>query len=135
MMIWDILEKKITDAGIAVSGTTMFRQFMPATIRIGVMLKMPLTGVAIDPYLPGYYKPLLQVIVRHTDAQEGEAMAQAVMEALTINKAEFYDANDEHGAVQIMKFYPRELPIRFPRLDGNELEWSLNFETAFTMAK
>lgn len=134
-MIWDILETKLTAAGLGVSGQSMFRQFMPATVKIGVMLKAPLTGVAIDPYLPGYYKPTLQVIVRHTNPEVGEKLAMDVMEALTVQGPEFHAATSEHGAVQIMRFFPRELPIRFPRLDGNELEWSLNFETAFVIAK
>lgn len=134
-MIWDILEAKIEAAGLAKSGVSMFRQFMPADVKVGIMFKAPLTGIEIDPYLPGYYKPTLQVIVRHTHPQQGEKLANAVMETLTVEGPEFHEATEEHGRVQIIRFYPRELPIRYPRLDGNSLEWSLNFSAIFVISK
>jgi hypothetical protein len=134
-MIWDIIEDKIENAGLAVSGRDMFRFTMPADIDVGVMLKSPLTGIAIDPYIPGYYQPVLQVIVRHTDPVIGEQLAYAVMDTLTVEKDEVFAANSERGQARIIRFYPRDLPIRFPRLEGKGIEWSLNFNTAFTFER
>lgn len=133
-MIWDIIEQKLTAAGIASEEDgTLFIDEMPADVRVGVMLKSPLTGVRVDECLPGYYKPRLQVIVRHTDPVEGAEKAKAVVAALTAAGVEHYPATTERGAVQINRFYPDALPIRYPRLDGDTIEWSCNFNTSFSI--
>ncbi|RWB95534.1 MAG: hypothetical protein EOQ56_27680 [Mesorhizobium sp.] len=133
-MIWDILLTKITDAGLAVENENLFLNTIPAEVNLAVMLKAPLTGVVIDPYLPGYYKPSIQAIVRHTDPVEGEAMASQLSRTLTIAGPEFYPANGSRGAVKLSLFYPRTLPIMYPRQDGNSFEWSINFNTAFAVS-
>lgn len=132
-MIWDILEKKLIDAGLAEAGKTLFRQTMRAETPVGVMMRAPLSGIPVDPYLPGFYKPNLQVIVRHHDPVLGEKLANAVVKTLTIEAPEDHEATEEHGRVRIQVFYPRTLPIQFPRLDGNTIEWSINFVTAFSI--
>ena len=135
-MIWDILEKKLIDAPLvvpAVVGQTIFRHTMPATAAKGVMFKNPLTGIPVDPYLPGFYKPRLQAIVRHTDPEIGEQLSEEVVKALQVDVPEDFDATDKRGRVRIHVFYPSTLPIQFPRLDGNGFEWSLNFTTAFAI--
>lgn len=132
-MIWDILEKKISDAGLAVVGETLFRFTMSPEYSIGVMLKQPLIGVANDPYMPGWHRPVLQVVVRHNDPVEGEALALAVQQTLRVDGPEQHPATSTRGAVQISLFFPREYPIQFPRQDGRTIEWSLNFVTAFSI--
>jgi hypothetical protein len=133
-MIWDIIEQKLAAAEIASEAEgTLFLDEMPADVRVGVLLKSPLTGIRFDPHMPGYHKPRLQVIVRHTDPVEGAAMAAAVMRALIIPGVENYPATVERGAVQLNLFYPDALPIRYPRLDGDTIEWSCNFNTSFSI--
>ena len=137
-MIWDILEKKLIDAPLSVAavyGKTLFRHTMPASISIGMMLKNPLTGIEVDPYLPGFYKPTLQLIVRHTDPEQGDILADEVVKALEIDEFEDYPQFERRGRTRIHVFYPKMLPIQFPRLDGNGYEWSLNFTTAFAIQK
>lgn len=135
-MIWDILQKKIEDAGIASEAAeTLYLNEMPGDLKEGVMMRAPLSGVRIDPFIPGFYKPTLQFIVRHTRAVEGEKMAYRLMNALKIQAEETYPATDERGQVQLKVFFPRELPIQYPRLDGGTIEWSLNFTTAFTLGE
>lgn len=133
-MIYDILEQKLVNAGLGVIGVSLFRGDMPATVTRGMMFRMPLSGVRIDPYLPGYHKPVLQLIVRHVDPVIGDLLAANCEKALTIKGAESFGATAEHGAGELKIFYARELPIRFPRLPGNILEWSINFVTAFSFA-
>lgn len=133
-MIWDILRDKIVDAGIAVTGETLFLSEFPPDVKIGVMMREPLDGVKVDPHLPCYHKPNLQMIVRHINPVAGAAMAMAVSDVLTINQVENYPATAERGKVQLNVFYPRTLPIRFPRLESDLIEWSINFTTSFTLA-
>lgn len=130
-MIADILEKKIEDAGIAVAGESLFRNTMPADCKIGVMTREPLQGMPVNPFIEGWYKPRLQVIVRHTDPVEGLKMAHLVIKTLLVQGRERHAATEEHGACHIDLFYPDQEPIQYPRLEGNTIEWSLNFKTVF----
>lgn len=133
-MIWDIVEAKLITANLGVAGMSLFEEEMPAECSVGVMLRSPLSGIRIDQFIPHYYKPLLQVIVRHTDPVVGALIAQDVADTLTIVSEEFYPATADRGRVNLKVFRLRELPIRFPRLDGKSIEWSLNFITAFGLA-
>lgn len=135
-MIWDIMVAKLLDANLDLeAGVSLFVETMPSDVTVGVMLRSPLSGVRIDQYLPGYYKPVLQVIVRHTDPVLGETLAGKVNDALTIAGEESYPQNADRGAVQLKLFCPRELPIRFPRMDGGTVEWSTSFLSAFTLKR
>lgn len=132
-MIWDILLDKLEAAGIATRGQDLYLHTFPAEVSVGVMLKAPLTGVLVDPHIPGFHKPNLQAIVRHTQPELGETLATRVSRALTVSREEFYLATAVRGRVRLAVFYPRQLPIQYPRLDGNTIEWSLNFTTAFSI--
>jgi hypothetical protein len=132
-MIWDILQKKIEDAGIAsVAAGNLFLNTMPGDVTVGVMMKAPLSGVRVDPHIKNYFKPTIQFIVRHTDPLAGDIMAINLMRALTIEGEETYPATAARGKAQLKVFYPRELPICYPRLDGGSIEWSINFVTSFS---
>lgn len=133
-MIWDILEAKVVDAGLVVPGETLFRHSMPADVSRGMMIRAPLSGVSVDPYMPGFYKPDIQIIVRHTDPEQGDKFAYQISRALTINAVETHPAIiDVRGQVRLSVFYPKVLPIQYPRLEGNGFEWSLNFVSAFSI--
>lgn len=130
-MIYDILEKKLADSGLVVPGTSLFRSTMPHDVSIGVMIRTPLTGITIDPHIEGWHKTQMQVICRHTDPVEGAKFAQQVTKILLVDKPEFYEASDERGPAHINVFYPVTLPIQFPRLEGNGLEFSQHFQAVF----
>jgi hypothetical protein len=130
-MIYDILEKKLTDSGLVVAGESLFRNLMPAECKVGVMIRTPLSGIAIDPFIEGWHKTQMQVIVRHTDPVEGAAMAAGVIKTLLVETPEFYEASEERGPAHINVFYPGTLPIQYPRLEGNGLEFSMHFNAAF----
>lgn len=129
-MIYDILEKKLADAGL-VPGVSLFRNDMPGECTEGVMIKAPLTGIDIDPHIEGWHKTRLQVITRHTDPVAGDLLANKVCKVLLVEKTESYEASEERGRAHITLFYPEGLPIRFPRLEGNAIEWSQHFHAAF----
>jgi hypothetical protein len=130
-MIYDILEKKLIDSGLVIPGTSLFRHSMPADAMIGVMIRTPLTGILIDPFIEGWHKTELQVITRHVDPVEGDKMANQVSKILLVEAPETYPATDERGAAHLNVFYPLTLPIQYPRLEGNGLEFSQHFRAAF----
>jgi len=121
-----LIAQRLHDLGIAQIGTNLFLFDMPADCIAGILVKMPLTGVAIDHELPGYYHDDIQVIVRAAKFATGQAMADQVMAALTLYEHEFRDG----GGVLLMKvnhMLPRTLPIVYRRSEGNQREWSMNF--------
>lgn len=131
-MIADIFEKKLVAANIGLTpGGNLFRDTMPGDVSVGVMTREPLGGIAVDPYIEGWYKPHLQVIVRHHDPVEGRALANQVIKALVVQKRELHEATAEHGPCHLDLCFPHQEPIRYPRLESNLIEWSLNFRTAF----
>ncbi|OCP21899.1 MULTISPECIES: minor capsid protein [unclassified Ensifer] len=132
-MIWDIIVKKIVDAGLGVSGETIYRSTIPADAKVAIGLFEPLDGIHVNPSLPDFYKPGLKVIVRHNKISEGRKLANDLMKLLTVTAEEIYEANAERGRVHLKVFYPKALPIQFPSAVGNLTEWSINFQTAFTM--
>lgn len=131
-MIFDILEKKIVDAGLGVEGVSLFRSFMPAETIIGVFCRVPLEGIPVDPYIPGRHKGRIQVISRHTDPVLGGQLAVALERALRVDSPEDYPATSERGSARISLFIPETLPIQYPRLDGDGLEWSQHFKAVFS---
>lgn len=130
-MIFDILEQKLIDAGVAEAGKSLFRGYMPSDVTVGVMLRTPLDGIKIDPFIEGWHKTELQVIVRHTDPVEGLKLANRVSQVLYTHKLEKYPANEERGPAHINAFYPETLPVQYPRLEGNAIEFSQYFKAAF----
>ena len=133
-MIFDILENKLTAAGF-VPGVSVFRNYMPADCSVGVMCRVPLQGIPIDPYIKDFYKGRMQVIVRHKDPVAGATMTDLVQKVLTVGSRETHPASLERGEVNLDLFFPETLPITFPRLDGNGFEWSQHFQCVFTMKR
>jgi hypothetical protein len=132
-MIWDIIGQKINTAGLGTFGEDMFVQAMPEDVNQGVAMFAPLDGIRMDPHLPSFYKPTIKIIVRDSKIERGAAKAKQIMDLLTVTGEEVYEANGERGKAVLKVFYPQALPIQFPRLDGNAIEWSINFQTAFHM--
>lgn len=130
-MIYDILEAKIITAGLGVAGISLFRKFMPAECDVGVFTRSPLSGVAIDPDIEGWYNTSMQVIVRHFDPVLGQILSSAICGALIVEADEIYAATSERNRVCLKMFYPQTEPIVFPRLDGNGYEWSQHFKACF----
>lgn len=132
-MIYDILETKLISAGLAIEGETLFRETMPAECDIGLMFRSPLEGIDVDPHMPGWFKPTLQLIVRHTSPVEGQKLCDDAIRVLLVRAEERHPATNEHGPARIAAFYPAQLPIRYPTLEGNGIEWSVHFTTAFNV--
>lgn len=134
-MIWDIIANKIEAAGLGSLEEDIFIQDLPADVRSGIGMFAPLTGIEISPYMPGFYKPDIRIIVRDFDVAAGIAKADRIMKILTVEGEEVYPATVERGRVVLKVFYPKQLPIQFPRQDGNGIEWALSFQTAFAVTE
>ena len=132
-MIIDVLVEKLANAGIAVPGKSLFREMMPAEVSVGVMIRSPLTGIAIDPYITDWYKARIQVITRHTDPLEGDKLAREVTKVLTVVTPENHDATASREAIRIVRFFPETLPVQFPRLKSNGIEISQHFQAVFAI--
>lgn len=130
-MVFDILEKKLTDAGLVEPGVSLFRNIMPAHCLIGVLIRTPLTGVPIDPHIVGWSKSRIQVIVRHVDPVLGVELSRDVIKTLVVQGLEKHPATAEHAETHINVFYPEADPIQFPLLEGNGIEWSINFRMVY----
>ena len=134
-MIYDILESKLIADGFQ-AGFDLFRNHMPADISVGVMTRVTLQGLPIDPHIPGYYRGEMQVITRHSDRRLGDVMAARVQRILEVTGGHTtYPANDERGEVTLDLFQPITLPINFPRLSGNGFEFSQHFKCVFGMKR
>lgn len=129
----DILEGILEAAGVGVPGENLFSHQIPATMKEGIMIKLPLDGTPVNNYLPGFFKSTFQVIVRATTNAEGELKCREVIDALVSQQGrDFYDAPGKL-AMRIELLVLDRLPIRYPRQDSNAIEWSVNFNVVFLL--
>lgn len=128
----EIIVARLSTAGLGVPGQTLFAHFFPPDIPQGIMVRSPLQGIKIDHYLPGFYCAKIQVIVRAQSQVNGEALAKQVMEAMQTSR----NANWTDGTttVFVRQSLPETLPVRYPRSDGNGIEWSMHFDIVYSEA-
>lgn len=134
-MIFDILEEKLRTKLQLVDGESLFRQYMPAECKIGVMTRIPLSGIPKDPNIKDWYRGSIQIITRHISPTAGAILANRVESALEIYTSETFPPSAERGEAGISVMHPRTLPILFPQLSGNGYEWSQHFDVAFYFKK
>jgi len=131
-MIFDILIEKLAAAGF-VGGNTVFIGTMPSGIEYGVEIRVPLAGIAIDPYIAARHTTRIQIICRADTAVNVEALASQVQGLLQSEVREIHPATTDRGRVIIDRFFPDTLPIVFPRLESNYFESSQHFDTVFSV--
>jgi hypothetical protein len=106
---------------------TLFVNSMPQSIKLGVALMGKLTGDPIDYELPKYRKTGFQLVVRAQNYQQGEELVKAAVEALTITRP---TALEEHRVNYVR---PKHDPVSFPVSDGNNTEFSVNFDAVYVI--
>ena len=126
-LLADLLEA----AQIGVKPEAIYIDEMPATETIGVLLRLPLTGVPINHELPGYYRSQVQAIVRAQKAANGDLLAARVSAALTLTDRSLPAGGPESMFVTFLR--PRTLPVVYPRSDGNGKEWSISLDACYVM--
>lgn len=121
------LAKILETAQIGVANSDIYIDFMPATAKTGVLLRLPLTGVRTDWHLPNHYKTGVQAIVRAQKHATGSVIAAKVYKALTLTQKTAF----ANPAMIVQHLLPEHLPVVYPRSDGNGIEWSLNFRAVY----
>lgn len=128
----DLLVDHLATSGAGTPGTDLFEYFMPAECRVGVLLKLPLQGIAIDHELPGYFRGSVQVIVRAQKDETGEHLAQRVSGLLTLVNKSFVDTSGKE-VMFVNHLRPKTLPIVYPRSVGNGKEWSIHLDASYVL--
>ena len=106
--------------------TEVFIYHLPDTISEGILLLHNLSGIRLDPSLPDYKKGKFQIIVRSPNFESGYALAKRAMAAFKVVK------RYSDGTAFINFIEPLHDPVAFPSSKGNFIEFSVNFETAYT---
>lgn len=129
----DCIASTLIDAGLATQlGVDIYEHHIPFDAVEGILLKLPMNGIPINHYLPGYFHAHVQVIYRSKDQAKGEQMANAINQTMTLYKKTYKDTNG-NVLMYIQQSLPQVLPIHYPRSKGNEYEWSCNFTVIYTM--
>lgn len=129
----ELLSELLEQRGLGTRGTDIFVHRMDAECPKGILLRLPIAGIDTDFNLPGYYKTQIQAIIRDANQQSGDAMAVRVMAQLTMYERIFTDPDTGAFLMQINQMYPAKLPIIYPRSEGQEIEWSLNFDVSYAI--
>jgi hypothetical protein len=124
-----IISRRLADFGYGVEGKSLFIHHMPAVTGEGILIKTPLTGIDVNHYLPNFYRGPLQVIVRSQTQAHGEKLADDVVRCLSMEQEQIW--SDGESSMLMRQVLLVQLPIRYPRSDGNGIEWSLNFEVTY----
>ncbi len=102
----------------------VFVWHMPEGINVGVLLLHNLGGARLSPDLPCFKRGKFQAIVRHTNYQEGYALAKQVLTGLTLGRKEL-------GSLTVKHSTPIHDPVTYPVSKGDLIEFSVNFETVY----
>jgi len=117
----------LVDAGVGTLRKDIFINFMPGDLTEGILLRDGFSGTKINHYLPGFHKTDFQLIVRSKKFQDGEALIEAAILALTINTRAI------HGDMDIHNMRPRSLPFAYPLSPGNLTEFVTQIDVAYNI--
>lgn len=129
-MILEAIATVLVENKLGVMGKTLFLHHMPETCKQGVVLRIPLSGIQTDSYKPGFYKSGYQAIVRDKAHESGQALADKVMEKLEFYNRDFADKKGK-PTIRILQSYACILPVVYPKLPDNMLEWSTMFDIQY----
>ena len=107
------------------AGKDIFVYQMPDRADSGILLKDAPLGTPIDHELPGYFSTEFYAIVRATEHAKGEAVANAMSTALTINESGVY------GGLTVNFIRPRIVPMVFPVSEGDYIELLVIYDINF----
>lgn len=98
---------------------------MPDRVNEAILLKDAPLGTPFDHELPGFFSTEFYAIVRATEHAKGEATANAMSAALTINESGVY------GGLTVNFIRPRIIPMVFPVSDGDYIELLVIYDINF----
>jgi len=104
----------------------VFMFHMPETVTDGILILHNLAGAKLDPSLPGYKRAKFQTIVRSNNFENGYAKSKQIMDVFKVA------ARKTQSNIYFHFIEPLHDPVAFPVSKGNFIEFSVNFETAYT---
>lgn len=116
--------KMLEDATLGIRGQSIFVNSMPAACMRGVLLREKIKGTTIDYELPGYFRAKYQIIVRCVDYLTGEQLMEKVFACLTLSEQDVETVHYNYSR-------PITEPVSFPLSEGNLLEFTADFDTAY----
>jgi Bacteriophage minor capsid protein len=108
-----------------VQGESIFVFHMPFSVKTGVLLLHNLNGAKLDCELPGYKKAKFQAIVRSSNFETGYQLSKDISKAfqgakrITLDGVFYYFIKPIHD------------PVAFPTSAGDNIEFSVNYETIY----
>lgn len=113
---------------VAITDQPVYMYHFPETELSGILLLHNMNGAKLDPNLPDLKKGKLQAIIRvsRNDFENGYALSKQVIAIFKAVKHIVIDGTLIHF------IEPMSDPVPFPVSKGNFIEFSCNFETAYT---
>ncbi len=122
------IAEHLETSGVGISkgrSKNIFVHQMPDRVDSGFLLKDAPLGTPIDHDLPGYFSTEFYAIVRATEHAKGEAEANAMSVALTVDVAGLV------GGLAVNFIRPRINPMFFPVSDGDYIELLVIYDINF----
>ncbi|EAQ4532544.1 hypothetical protein H9T76_003518 [Salmonella enterica] len=110
-------------AKIGVVGTDIFCHYMPASVKSGVLLINPNTGMSIDHELKGFYHDSFTIIVRNSTITRAVSKANKIMEMFPVEEK-------IADNVYFRLIRPMSMPITYPKNEGALIESGIPVEFA-----
>jgi hypothetical protein len=111
--------------GLGVIGTNLFSGEMPEICKQGILLMDTYSGSRIDHELPGWRDTGFRVVVRHTDHDAGEQLAEQVSDVLTIQR------DVQMGPIFVKRMLPYNDPKPYRRSAAGVWEFETDVETTY----
>lgn len=115
------LVKKGGRSGEVYTLPSLFLRMRPAMDTTTVLLLEPLSGTAINHYAKNYVTGTFQLVVSAGRYSEGKALADTLLNALTIERNQITDD------MFVQQCLPNHHPVSFPKTEGDEIEHSVMF--------
>lgn len=122
-MFIEAFAKFLQDKKLGVIGKDTFAHHMPASVKSGILLVNPNTGIAIDRELEGFYQDVFTVIIREPTLSAVSARANKIMAVLPL-------IDTEVQGIRFKYVKPLSLPIIYPQDDGSLFEAGIPVEFA-----
>jgi hypothetical protein len=117
----------LEQANLGQPGKSLFLFELPGSAEKAIVLLPQLSGTKIDHELPGLLRPGFQLVVRARDHLSGYDLANAAVEALTMNQ------DTQLDGILVKFVRPRHEPVPYPVSEGNYIEWSVNFDATYVI--
>lgn len=121
-MILRQMAELLQEAGLGTIGTNIFMYRMPNTVTSGLLLLDRMPGDTIDHELRGMRRGGFQVVARGQTYDE--TLIRATLPILSIESKVI-------KGLDVKYIRPRSEPFAYPATDGENIEYSLNFEAVY----